>query len=62
MESEVLGGGAGERERMTRERERERERMTCQPGGSQVGDRRINYAFPLRWCQYLRLEKGRASI
>ena len=49
------------REEENEERERERI-MTCQPGGSQVGDGRINYAFPLRWCQYLSLEKGRASI
>ena len=51
---------------MKRERERERERiMTCQPGGSQVGDGRIKNvtsAGMLRWCQYLSLEKGLATI
>ena len=58
-----------ERERMKREEEneeRERERiMTCQPGDSQAGDGRIKNATSagmLRWCQYLSLEKGRASI
>ena len=46
--------------------ERERERIiTCQPGGSQAGDGRIKNATSagmLRWCQYLSLEKGHATI
>ena len=55
-------GGEGEREGgRGRERERERERVTCQPGGSQVGYR--SHVVPVfetlkMSCQYLSLKKG----